>query len=191
MQRLLKTIGFASASTIAMLLGHDASAHAALLGDSVHGQLGVTGEAAFFNQTANVVDPGVEFAVAGLSGSTITIDVKDDAFDILFDLTSIVGLGAPFTWSLSDLNWLDSPKTIVSGLSLTAGDASLISSTSFTDDSVTVNFVNIRTPPASQEFSFDIQISDAAAIPTPALLPGLIGFGMSIVRKKHQQEVAA
>jgi len=31
----------------------------------------------------------------------------------------------------------------------------------------------------------------AAAIPTPALLPGLIGFGMSIVRKRKQQQQAA
>jgi hypothetical protein len=32
---------------------------------------------------------------------------------------------------------------------------------------------------------------DPAAIPTPALLPGLIGFGMSIIRKKRKQEDAA
>jgi len=31
----------------------------------------------------------------------------------------------------------------------------------------------------------------AAPVPTPALLPGLLGFGMSLVRKKRKQGVAA
>lgn len=174
-----------------MVIGCGASAHAALLGDSVGGQFDITGGPTIFNQTATAIDPGVEFTLFGNAGASIALDVKDDAFDIIFNLTNLTQLGFPSTWTLSDLDWAGFPSRVVSGLSLTSGNADLISSTSFTDDSVTVNFTDIFTPPASQVFSFDIQTSDAAAIPTPALLPGLIGFGMSIVRKKRKQEAVA
>ena len=40
--------------------------------------------------------------------------------------------------------------------------------------------------PANQTPSFAV-FSNARAVPTPALLPGILGFGMSIVRKRKKQ----
>lgn len=39
--------------------------------------------------------------------------------------------------------------------------------------------------------NFTLGQASAEAVPTPALLPGMIGFGMSLVRKKRKQAIAA
>ncbi|NER08647.1 MAG: PEP-CTERM sorting domain-containing protein [Okeania sp. SIO3C4] len=161
-------------------------AQAALLADSVRGQLG-SNSFSILDETAVVTDPGTEFSRVIGDGS-LSLDVKSDSFDIIYDVGSFPSVGAPTTWILSDLDWVDTPG-IVTGVTLASGDASLISGMSFTDDSITIDIINYSVPPQNQieTWTFDIQ-TEHESTPEPATILGLLtvtGLGLGSRLKRN------
>lgn len=161
-------------------------AQAILLGDDVTGQFGATGNSPVLNQTTTVIDPGTEFAFVN-DDATLSLDVKDDSFDITYNLGSFPAVGADTSWILSDLDF--NPSATVTGVTLTSGKSSLISSTSFTDDSITVNLLDVTLAAEGQinSWSFDIETA-SASVPfefSPTL--GLVIAGLSFGVTKYRQ----
>ncbi len=70
------------------------SAQAGLIGNTVNGQLGITGSSPILNQNAVVTDPGVEFNFTNGDGG-LSLDVNDDSFDLIYNLGSFPGVGVP------------------------------------------------------------------------------------------------
>ncbi|MGK7955605.1 MAG: PEP-CTERM sorting domain-containing protein, partial [Crocosphaera sp.] len=92
-------------------------------------------------------------------------------------------------WVLSDLDWVDTPG-IITGVSLSSGNNGLISGTSFTDDSITVEIESIFLLGGTGEgWSFDIETSKVSeSVPEPGTILGLLtlaglGFGSRLKRK--------
>jgi hypothetical protein len=164
-------------------------AQAALLGDEVRLQmLFAIGVPAFFDQTAVVVDPGIEFTFVGTNDSTINIDVKNDSFDIIFDFNALGSVGFDSTFILSDLDWVDTPG-IITGVTLTSGEASLVSGISFTDNSITVDILDYTIPPQNdfEQFSFAIE-TQHESVPEPGTILGLLtlaGLGIGSRFKRN------
>ncbi|MDJ0507906.1 MAG: PEP-CTERM sorting domain-containing protein [Crocosphaera sp.] len=157
-------------------------AQAALLGDEVRLQFGAIGAPPVFDETAVVIDPGIEFVIP--LANPLPVDVTSDSFDITVNLTGFGALGAPTRFVLSDLDWVDTPG-IVTDVSLTAGNAAEVSDISFTDDSITVDFINLINPPATRSFSFDIE---TAHVPEPGTILGLLtlaGLGFTSRLKRN------
>ncbi|MEA5535911.1 PEP-CTERM sorting domain-containing protein [Crocosphaera sp. XPORK-15E] len=177
-------LGTVVAST-GLMVGY-APAQAALLGDTVSAELIGIGVGTILNQTATVVDPGIEFTVFGNQGANLNLDVKSDSFDIIYNLTTLPGIGFPSRWILSDLDWVDAPG-IVTGVTLTSGNASLISGISFTDDSITIDLLDVTNPPPSQTWSFAIQ-AQHETVPEPGTILGLLtlaGLGLGSRFKRN------
>jgi hypothetical protein len=175
---LLKSIALVPVATV-MFAG---SAQAQLLGDTVNGQFSVTGFGTPLNQNAEVTDPGVEFNVR----NAIFLDVKDDSFDIIYDLTRFAGVGAATSWSLSDFD------SVITDVVLGNGDSSLINGISFTDDSVKVDFANItRTTGQVQTWSFNVATANAAqSVPEPTTILGLLAVGGGAVVSRRKKQAA-
>ncbi|MEA5509868.1 hypothetical protein VB715_08840 [Crocosphaera sp. UHCC 0190] len=83
-------LGTVAAST-GLMVGY-APAQAALIGDTVMAEYVLNGNL-FASGTEVVVDPGIEFAFPTGNGGNISLDVKNDSFDIVFDLTGFSGIG--------------------------------------------------------------------------------------------------
>ncbi|MGK7885563.1 MAG: PEP-CTERM sorting domain-containing protein [Crocosphaera sp.] len=184
MNRLTKlALGTVAASTGLMVAY--APAQAALLGDEVNAELLFDGSSGF-NQTATVIDPGVEFTAF----SQLALDVKNDSFDLIYDLSGLGGINNNTTWVLSDLDWVDTPG-IITGVTLTSGDANVVTGTSFTDNSITVDLSSYTIPPQNsiETWSFDIETSKVSeSVPEPGTILGLLtiaglGFGSRLKRK--------
>ncbi|MGB3641917.1 MAG: PEP-CTERM sorting domain-containing protein [Rivularia sp. (in: cyanobacteria)] len=181
LKTLLKSVALIPVATVLF----SGSAQAALIGDTVNGQLSITGGPTILNQNAVVTDPGVEFTVVGNQNASISLDVKDDAFDIIYNLTTISQIGFPSTWTLSDLDFdfAGTPGRIT-GVTLASGNSNRVNNISFTNDSISVDFPDIVNPPQVQTFSFDI---DAEPVPEPITLLGTgaaLGFGVLLKKKK-------
>ena len=157
------------------------SAQAALLGDTVTADLSSNGFS-ILNTTEVVLDPGIEFS-RPIGNGALSLDLKSDSFDIIYNLGSFPSVGGPTTWTLSDLDWINGPG-IVTGVTLTSGDASAISGTSFTSDSITVNLFDVVSPPQPiVTWSFDIETEH---VPEPITILGslaALGFGGAMKRK--------
>ena len=181
LKTLLKSVALIPVVTV-MFSG---SAQAALIGDTVNGQFSVPGFGTFLNQNAVVTDPGVEFSFSAGQGSLLSLDVKNDSFDIIYNLGSSAGVGAPTTWTLSDLDFdFAGTAGFITDVTQVSGNSSLVNNISFTDDSISVAFANITNPPQSQTFSFDIE---AEPVPEPITLLGTgaaLGFGILMKKKK-------
>lgn len=183
LKTLLKSVALIPVATVLF----SGSAQAALIGDTVNGQFGVTGDVTLLNQNAVVTDPGVEFAFV-TGDAAFSLDVKDDSFDIIYDLGSFFNVSVlPTTWTLSDLDFdfAGTPGRI-RNVTQVSGNSSLIDNISFTDDSITVDIATYSVPPSNavQTFSFDI---DAEPVPEPITLLGTgaaLGFGILMKKKK-------
>ncbi|MGK7959184.1 PEP-CTERM sorting domain-containing protein [Crocosphaera sp.] len=169
-----------------------APAQAALLGDTVSAELSVDGLGTVLDETDTVVDDSdseVEFTFIGVS-EELSLDVKNDSFDIIYENFGIFSNIIDSTqWVLSDLDWVDTPG-IITGVSLSSGNNGLISGTSFTDDSITVEIESIFLGPVAAEgWSFDIETSKVSeSVPEPGTILGLLtlaglGFGSRLKRK--------
>ena len=191
MKRLTKlALGTMAASTGLMVAY--APAQAALLGDTVSAELSVDGLGTVLDETDTVVDDSdseVEFTFIGVS-EELSLDVKNDSFDIIYENFGIFSnVIDPTQWVLSDLDWVDTPG-IITGVSLSSGNNGLISGTSFTDDSITVEIESIFLLGGTGEgWSFDIETSKVSeSVPEPGTILGLLtlaglGFGSRLKRK--------
>ncbi len=160
------------------------AAQASLLTDEVRLQFIAVGLGTVFDGTAIVSDPGVEFSVP--ASNPILVDVHADSFDILIDLTGFGSVGLPLTAIISDLDWVPNPG-IVTGLTLSSGNVADVISTSFTDDSVTVNLANLTNPPVNHNFTFDIETSHAVPEPSAFALFGLSALAMTGWNRRKQK----
>lgn len=91
---------------------------------------------------------------------------------------------------MSDLDWVDTPG-IITGVTLTSGDASLISGISFTDDTITIDLLSYTVPPqaAVETWSFNIETSKET-VPEPLTILGsltALGFGGFFKRKLNKK----
>ncbi len=160
--RHLRTYSVALLSTLA-LCGSSLGATISI-GDVVTGEFGVTSSAPALSSSPTVVDPGIEFTFAG---GRSTLDLREDAFDITYDFLGLTGgIGAPTTWSLTDL--FD-----IQGVTLTSGNAASIADISFTMNSISVDFIDLPNPPEFHSFSFAVEGTPVVdppdnAIPEPS-----------------------
>ncbi|MGK7946269.1 MAG: PEP-CTERM sorting domain-containing protein, partial [Microcystaceae cyanobacterium] len=120
------------------------------------------------------------------------LDVKNESFEIIHDLTGFTNLGTSLIWTLSDLDWVDTPG-IVTGVTLTGGNGnpSLITDTSFTDDSITINISPYNTPPEPtiSTWTFDIQTEHTPPVPEPSTILGLLTFaGLGLGSRLKQRK---
>ncbi len=186
MNRLTKlALGTVAASTGLMVAY--APAQAALLGDTVRAELIFNGTITSLDETDTVVDPGIEFSSA-IGSATFELDVKNDSFDIIYDLGTFSGVGNDTTWILSDLDWVDTPG-IITGVTLTSGDANVVTGISFTDNSITVDLSSYSIPPQNtiETWSFDIE-TEHESVPEPGTILGLLtlaGLGFSSRLKRN------
>lgn len=184
----LTKIAFGTFFTSTSLMTIHVPAQAVLLGDTVRAELILFGVGTLLDETDTVVDPGVEFISLGRLGSSLNLDVKNDSFDIIYDLGGAIEVGLPTTWILSDLDWVDTPG-IITDVTLRSGDASLISGISFTDDSITIDVRNPFFPPpqvAFEAWTFDIE-TQKTSVPESSTLLGLLAvgsIGALVCRKK-------
>ena len=174
---LLKSIALVPVATV-MFAG---SAQAYFVGDTVNGQFGITGDNPIINENAEVTDPGVEFNF----GNALSLDLNDDSFDIIYDLTGFRSVGAGTSWMLSDFD------STITDVTLVSGNSSLINGISFTDDSITVDIADYSTPPQYhvQSWSFYVATAFAAhSVPEPTTILGLfaVGGGAVVSRRKKQ-----
>jgi hypothetical protein len=176
--KTLTNVAFGAVIASTSLMIAHAPAQAALLGDEVRAELIAVGIGTLLDETDTVIDPGIEFTVLGNFNSSFSLDVKSDSFDIIYDNGTAATVGADTTWILSDLDWVDTPG-IVTGVTLTGGNgnASLITGTSFTDDSITIDIANFFTPPEPtiSTWTFDIQ-TQKQTTPEPGTILGLLTF---------------
>ena len=150
------------------------------LGDTVTGELGsVTGPGGLPPMSTTVVDPGVEF---DFGMGTTTLDVREDAFDIVFNLPSSPGI--PLTWTLSSLSDIQS-------VTLTSGDPSFIDSIVFTETSIDVNFPILAGRAEPYAFSFAVTGTPVeppvGTVPEPSgiLVLGLLLGGGTFLRSRR------
>ena len=188
MNRLTKLALGTVAASSGLMVAY-APAQAALLGDTVRAEFTAAGIGTFLDETDTVVDPGTEFSLP-FGSNGLELDVKNDSFDIIYDLGVTSGVGADTTWILSDLDWVDTPG-IITGVTLTSGDASLISGISFTDDTITIELLSYTVPPqaAVETWSFNIETSKET-VPEPLTILGsltALGFGGFFKRKLNKK----
>lgn len=183
LKTLLKSVALIPVATL-MFSG---SAQAALIGDTVNGQLN-TRILHFSNRNAVVTDPGVEFigVSRGFANASISLDVKDDSFDIIYNLGSLPDLDRRANLILSDLDFdFAGTPGFITGVTQVSGDSSLIDYISFTNDSIRVGLADIvNNRQGEQTLSFDI---DAEPVPEPITLLGTgaaLGFGILMKKKK-------
>ena len=179
--------GLLSIGVLAAGLSSGSAQAAGLIGDTVNGQLDATGFGTLINRNAVVTDPGVEFNFSNV----LSLDVKDDSFDITYDLTSFGAVGTTTTWTLSDLDFGN--LGFITDVTLASGNSSLINNLSFTEDSVQVDFANItRADGQVNTFSFDIANSNSTqSVPEPTTILGTaaaLGFG--VLKKKKGAKLA-
>ncbi|MEO1430210.1 MAG: PEP-CTERM sorting domain-containing protein [Cyanobacteria bacterium J06633_8] len=161
------------------------SAQAQLLGDTVNGQFSFGGDSPVINRDAEVTDPGFEFSFVAANAS-LSLDVKDDSFDLIYDLGSFFSVGTTTSWSLSDLGF----DSAITDVTLGSGDSSQINNISFTEDSVQVDLANIsRTNGQVQTWSFDVATANAAqSVPEPTTILGLFAVGgLGVVSRRKKQ----
>lgn len=161
-------------------------AQASLIGDTVNLLVTVLGDFGnIINDSAVVVDPGIEFTNFATRGANLNLDVFDESFDIIANTRSNGSIREQTRWRLSDLDWVDSPG-IVTGVSQTGGPNAL--NISFTDDSITVLLDDVA-PGQNQTvtWSFDIQTQHESTPEATSVL-GLLALGMfganSILKRK-------
>ncbi|MDJ0519252.1 MAG: PEP-CTERM sorting domain-containing protein [Trichodesmium sp. MO_231.B1] len=174
---LLKRLTLGTVFGFIGLMVANSSAQAALLGDNVRAEFSGVGLGTLLDETAVTVDPGIEFSLPGLFDSLFSLDVRNNSFDIIYDVADFTGsLEAPTSWTISDLDWVDTPG-IITDVTLESGNASLISNISFTDDSVTVDIIQYSIPPQNsvETWTFDIQTKHES-VPEPATILGLLTF---------------
>ena len=174
----LKSISKKALTTLVAAIGLMvviAPAQATLIGDSVQGKLEVNGLGTLLDVMAFVADPGIEFSITGNQNASLSLDVKSDSFDIIYDLSTLSDIGFATTWTLFDLDW--ATPGIITGVTLTSGISSLISNTSFTDDSITVDILNFNNTNQLEIWSFDIQTKHTN-VPAPMSL-ALFGLGLA------------
>ena len=169
----LKTAAVASL----LILAAGTPAQATLIGDTVDFNFDVVGFGTIFTGSAVVTDPGVEFVVPANRGSSYSLDIFGDSFDIIIDLGRAAAVGASVIFTLSDLDWVGTPG-VITGVSLTGtnGNAANVTDIFFTDDSIAVTFADFTPPPVVQTYSFDIATSHVA-VPEPLTL-ALVGTGL-------------
>lgn len=172
-------------SSLSLMVAYN-PAQAALLGNTVRGQLFsfLDFEPVFaVDQTVTVIDPGTEF-ISNSDRANYSLDVKNNSLDITHSFFFRGGV-FPLVWTLSAL-----PPGIT-GVTLTSGDASLITGTSFTNNSITILLASYRvTPRTSNTWSFAIQ-SKTASVPEPLTILGTgtaIGFGAVFRRKLAKKQ---
>ncbi|MGB3641918.1 MAG: PEP-CTERM sorting domain-containing protein [Rivularia sp. (in: cyanobacteria)] len=184
--------GLLSIGVLAAGLSSGSAQAAGLIGDTVNAQLGATGSSPFLNQNAEVTEPGVEFTAVGAQNATISLDVKDNSFDIIYNLTTLSGVGFPSTWSLSDLDFGN--LGFITDVTLASGNSSLINNISFTEDSVQVDLADIVTSRdgSVNTWSFDIATSNSTqSVPEPTTILGTAAaLSLGILKKKKGAKLA-
>lgn len=182
----LLTIGVLTAG-----LSSGSAQAAGLIGDTVNGQFGITGGSPVLNQNTVVTDPGVEFNFTNGDGG-LSLDVNDDSFDLIYNLGSFPGVGAPTTWSLSDLDFGN--LGFITDVTLASGNSSLINNISFTEDSVQVDLPDIVTSRDGQvnTWSFDFATSNSTqSVPEPTTILGTaVALSLGILKKKKGAKLA-
>lgn len=133
---------------------------------------------------SQVIGPGG----ATFSSSAALVDAFVTSTNITFtNRTDNSFISADF----AGFRFLDALGTIspITGVTLASSnfpgfDASRIT---FDSDRIFVNFQGLPTVAVGDTISLDVQFA-SANIPTPALLPGLIGMGVAAIRKKRHEQ---
>lgn len=183
LKTLLKSVALIPVATVLF----SGSAQAALIGDTVNGQLSASRFGTVLNENADVTDPGVEFtAFAG----AILVDLRNDSFDIIINSFGSPQTGVDITTILSDLDFdFAGTPGFITGVTLASGNSSLIDNISFTNNSIAVDIPSLTFTSPSETFSFDI---DAEPVPEPITLLGTgaaLGFGILMKKKKAAKSV--
>ena len=146
--KVMSKLGLAAAiAPLTFFALSNRAAEAALIGDTITVSIGPPGNpTAISRPNLVVIDPGIEF-----SEGSIEADVKNASFDLIYTVVSS-GID-PTEWLLSDLNWVDIPTGMITGVIQT--DGPVVNNLSFTPDSISVSVPGVS--PGVTTFSFDIQ----------------------------------
>lgn len=80
---------------------------------------------------------------------------------------------------------------VITGVRLTSSNGAVVSGTSFTDNSITVDITDFTSPPPFQSFTFNITTSSStlSAVPVPAGLPLLVtSFGVFAFARRTKRK---
>jgi hypothetical protein len=156
--------------------------------DQTTGVNSVTSSGIDFNNTPNFfsVSSSSTDTFAGFSGSGVTISDLPFSFSSPFDFIKVAAGPTFRITGLSDSVFTSTPSGNVNSFFATVRGNFVFGgdSTPVTDDSflVSTRFTN-------GSFT-DISI-EAAPVPTPALLPGLVGMGIAALRKRKSDGLGA
>jgi len=179
---------------VSLILGTIGVSHASLIGDTV--SCSWSGSSICTPSSA-VVGGGAEFTYYNATlGDVFEVDISDSSFTLtLLYNTNFLLFGAG-NLTLSDLDWVDFPAGIISGVSLSeiSGVSGLTESDlSFTDHSVTVDFT--ITVWATGNYA-TIDLETAHGVPEPATiallglsLVGLVGLGFARKKKNMKKNM--
>ena len=159
------------------MFGFSGSAQASLIGDTVScAEIGAGGTFECDPLSAVVIDPGAEFVVGILPsppGAGITVDI----FDSSITYTGNFSGSLAFTIiELSDLDWVGTSGIIVGAGLVVSGITGLdIADVSFTDDSVTLDFIDTDW---SDGDSATVTLETHHGVPEPGTLL-IMGLGLA------------
>jgi hypothetical protein len=127
---------------------------------------------------------GEIFNSAGLGANALVTSTN-------ITITNIIP-GAFASDPFNGLRFLDANGTIDDIIGVTLASSTFpgfdISRVTFDPDRIFVNFTGLPVTPVGATISLDVQFAGATPIPTPALLPGLIGLGAAALRKRQAEQ---
>lgn len=148
-------------------------------GDTADFRLSASGLGEIAGQSS-VIGAGRELEIS----NELFLDMDDLTVKITYDITGFPEVGADTTWNITGLDANDGSR--ISGFTLTGGNGRLVSGTSFTADSLTIDFFNFTAAqsPGAQTWEFEIATSP---IPLPATLPlMMLGFGALAMNRRRK-----
>lgn len=186
--KTLTKLALGAAITSMGFMASHAPVQASLLGDTIGIDLDLI-DAPGFGTTSPSVTVGSGFELQHGAGNQFWVDVHGGSFDITIEaIDSLIDSRVEIV--LSDLNWVNDPTGLITGVTLTAGDTSFIDpmNIGFTANSITINTADTSLLPdgVRQTWSFDIETKKR--VPEPTAMLGLLavtGLGLGSRFKRN------